>query len=61
MPDSPHFGTRFFVILIARAIVEYLRHKPNIDQDLPSGVVDALMVLVDALDTILAANPPGPE
>lgn len=61
MPSPPAFGTRFFVILIVRALTEYLRHKPNIDGNLNPTIVAALGVLVDNIDVILAENPPGPE
>jgi hypothetical protein len=42
-------------------MAEYLRHKPNIDSDLTPTIVDALNVLIANFDTIMAANPPGPE
>jgi hypothetical protein len=58
---APKFGTRFFVILFAKMMAEYLRHKPNIDSDLTPTIVDALNVLIANFDTIMAANPPGPE
>lgn len=59
--STEKFGTREFVILIARAVAEYLRHEPNIDQDIPPGVKAAMATLVAAIPTLLALNPPGPE
>jgi len=55
------FGTRQFVHLLILAIREYLRHKPTIDPDLPSGGEAAIMTLVDLAEALLALNPPGPE
>jgi hypothetical protein len=61
MPDNPRFGTRFFVILILAALREYLRHKPNIDNDLGSTIAAALDVLVANIDVITSWNEPGPQ
>jgi hypothetical protein len=58
---GPAFGTRFFVLLVVASLKEYLRHKPNIDSDLTSTIIDAIMVLVDNIAVLEALNPPGPK
>lgn len=58
---TPHFGTRFFVILLDKMLKEYLRHAVNIDEDIDPTVKAALTVLIDALPTLLALNQPGPQ
>lgn len=55
------FGTREFVHLIVMAIRLYLRHKDTIDPDLDPTWVTAMTTLVNAVEALLALNPPGPE
>lgn len=62
LPGSTiQFGTRFFVILLAKAIAEYLRHEPGINTDIPPVVKTALATILDNLPALLALNEPGPE
>jgi hypothetical protein len=58
---DPKFGTRFFVILFIRMMAEYLRHKPNVDEDVGPTVAAALDVLISNYNTIVALNKKGPK
>lgn len=55
------FGTRFFIILLARALSEYGRHQVKINEDMPAPVRAALITLIDAMPDLLLLNEPGPE
>ena len=59
--DMPKFGTRITMYFLARAVTEYLRHKVNVDADVPDDLKAALNVLADLLPEIISINPPGPE
>jgi hypothetical protein len=60
-PSTEGFGTRQFVHLLVLALREYLRHKDQIDPDMPTGGTAAIEVLVGLIADLLALNPPGPE
>jgi hypothetical protein len=57
-------GDRFFATIIEKAIEFYLRHKAEIDNNLTSLMVEALMTLAGGLGPggeITVMNDPGPE
>ena len=56
-----HFGTRFFVFLIAQALKEYGRHIASINEDLSDSQKTWLAAGLALLDGLIALNVPGPE
>ena len=57
-------GDRGFQLIIDKALKFYLRHKEEIDNNLSSLLIEALMTLVGAIGPggeITVMNDPGPE
>jgi len=58
--SSDMFGVREFATLCLLLLRFYLRHKDNIDDQLPAGFVEALATIALNEDLLDSLNPPGP-
>jgi hypothetical protein len=58
---TSNFGVRAFLNLLLVLIHLYLRHKDTIDNHLAPALLDAVITIVGAEQSIREANPRGPD